>query len=85
MSDSSDSLPQQLRPPGAAPGPYPGPHWPRVSEEAGRGMAHAEKGKIEGRSRHGHVLRAGNPTARPAGVLDLRGTVAWEAALLLAR
>lgn len=48
-------------------------------------MAHAEKGKIEGRSRHGHVLRAGNPTARPAGVLDLRGTVAWEAALLLAR
>lgn len=57
----------------------------RVSEEAGRGMAHAEKGKIEGRSWHGHVLRAGNPTARPAGVLDLRGTVAWEAALLLAR
>lgn len=48
-------------------------------------MAHAGKGKIDGRSRHSHVLRAGNLTARPAGVLDLQGTVVRKAALLLAR
>lgn len=47
-------------------------------------MVHA-KGKIDGRSRHGHVLRAGNLTARPAEVLDLQGTMVREAALLLAR
>lgn len=40
----------------------------------GGGMVHAGEGKIEQRSRHGHVLRAGNLTARPAGVLDLHGT-----------
>nr|KAF6450548.1 hypothetical protein HJG59_008415 [Molossus molossus] len=57
------------------PVPTQGPHWSNVTKGAELNGALGE-GKIDQGSQLGHVSRAGNLTAHPAGDLDLQGV--WE-------